>query len=44
MERKEHLTCAGLQENVRMAVCMNPSGKRGYNASEIIDDLVEMKA
>jgi len=44
MERKEHLTCAGLQEIVRMAACMNPSGKRGYNASEIIDDLVEMKA
>jgi hypothetical protein len=44
MERKEHLTPAGLQEIVRMAASMNPSGKRGYIPAEIINELVEMKA
>jgi hypothetical protein len=44
MSEKEHVTLNGLREIVRMAVRMNPSGKRGYSAAEIIDGLVEMKA
>ena len=44
MVRREHLTPGGLQEIVRMAARMNPSGKRGYSAAEIINELVEMKA
>jgi LAGLIDADG endonuclease len=44
MARKEHPTSVGLQEIVRMAARMNPSGERGYSAAEIIDEHVEMKA
>jgi hypothetical protein len=44
MEKREHLAPVGLQEIVRMAARMNPSGKRGYSAAEIINELVEMKA
>ncbi len=44
MTTKEHLRVAGLQEIVRMAACMNPSGKRGYSAVDIINELAEMKA
>jgi hypothetical protein len=44
MTTKEHLRAAGLQEIVRMAARMNPSGKRGYCALDIIDELAEMKA
>jgi LAGLIDADG DNA endonuclease family protein len=44
MEQREHLTPGGLQEIVRMAARTNPSGKRGYSAAEIINELVEMKA
>ena len=39
MQRKEHLTPAGLQEIVRLAGQMNPSGKRGYCPATIIDRL-----
>lgn len=44
MARGEHLTPAGLQEIVRLAGRMNPSGRRGYAPARIIDSLVEMKA
>jgi hypothetical protein len=44
MSDRDHVTREGLQEIVRMAVQMNPSGKRGYSAAEIINGLVEMKA
>ena len=44
MTAKEHLRTAGLQEIVRMAARMNPSGKRGYCALSIIEELAEMKA
>ena len=44
MARDVHLTRDGLQEIVRLAVRMNPSGKRGYDPARIIDSLAEMKA
>ena len=44
MTRKEHRSPQGLAEIVRRAAKMNPSGKRGYRADEIITDLHEMKA
>jgi hypothetical protein len=44
MTMKEHLRAAGLQGIVRMAARMNPSGKRGYCARKIIEELAEMKA
>ena len=40
----KHLMPAGLQGIVRLAGRMNPSGKRGYEPSRIIDSLAEMKA
>ena len=39
MDRREHLTAKGLQGIVRLAGRMNPSGKRGYDPSRIIDSL-----
>jgi hypothetical protein len=39
MVRGEHLTPMGLQGIVRLARRMNPSGKRGYDPSRIIDSL-----
>ena len=39
MERREHLTRAGLQGIVRLAGLMNPSGKRGYAPARIIEAL-----
>jgi hypothetical protein len=39
MERGEHLAPIGLQGIVRLARRMNPSGKRGYDPSRIIDSL-----
>ena len=39
MVRGEHLTPIGLQGIVRLARRMNPSGKRGYDPSKIIDSL-----
>ena len=44
MVRGEHLTPKGLQRIVRLAGLMNPSGKRGYEPSRIINSLAEMKA
>ena len=44
MAQGEHLKRAGLQEIVRLAGQMNPSGKRGYAPARIIDSLAEMKA
>lgn len=37
--QKRHLDAAGLTEIVQLAVQMNPSGKRKYLASEILDSL-----
>ena len=39
MVRGKHLTPMGLQGIVRLARRMNPSGKRGYDPSRIIDSL-----
>jgi len=39
MTRGKHLTRHGLREIVRRAVLMNPSGKRGYMAEEILGAL-----
>lgn len=44
MMMKEHLRAVGLQEIVSIAARMNPSGKRGCCALDIIDELAEMKA
>ena len=44
MVGSEHLTPIGLHGIVRLAGQMNPSGKRGYEPSRIIDYLAEMKA
>jgi hypothetical protein len=44
MTKGEHLTRSGLQEIVRLAAKMNPSGERGYSPARIIDSLAEMKA
>ena len=39
MERRTHLTTTGLQEIVRLAGQMNPSGTRGYAPARIIETL-----
>ena len=39
MSRGEHRTVWGLQEIVRLAGRMNPSGKRGYRPESILEDL-----
>ena len=39
MSSREHLTGPGLQEIVRLAGRMNPSGKRGYAPARIIEAL-----
>ena len=39
MVKGEHLMPMGLQRIVRLAGRMNPSGKRGYEPSRIIDSL-----
>jgi hypothetical protein len=44
MTRGEHRSAAGLREIVQRANRMNPSGKRGYAAEEILGSLLEMKA
>jgi hypothetical protein len=44
MDRGGHRTVPGLNEIVRLASTMNPSGKRGYRPEEILGSLVEMKA
>jgi hypothetical protein len=44
MALKEHLTFAGLQEIVRLAEQMNPSGKRRFLPETILQNLAEMKA
>ena len=44
MKLGQHLVGIGLQEIVRLAERMNPSGKRGYAAARIINSLAEMKA
>jgi hypothetical protein len=44
MDRGEHRTVTGLNEIVRLASEVNPSGKRGYRPEEILVSLVEMKA
>ena len=44
MVRGEHRGFEGLQEIVRLAGEMNPSGKRGYPPAVILGSLAEMKA
>ena len=44
MTRGEHRHSTGLQEIVRLAGQMNPSGKRGYLPERILNELREMKA
>ena len=44
MARREHRTVLGLSEIVSLASAMNPSGKRGYQAGMILEQLAEMKA
>jgi hypothetical protein len=44
MVRGEHRRPDGLAEIVRLAVRMNPSGKRGHLAERILESIVEMKA
>ncbi len=44
MERREHRHAAGLEQIVRWAAGMNPSGKRGYAPAVILKHLAEMKA
>ena len=44
MARREHCEISGLREIVRLAVRMNPSGKRGYPGEQILRSLDEMKA
>ena len=39
MARRDHLTRSGLQQIVRLAGQMNPSGKRGYAPARIIEAL-----
>jgi LAGLIDADG DNA endonuclease family protein len=43
-DRGEHRTLSGLEEIVRLARRMNPSGKRGYLPERILESLAEMKA
>ena len=44
MARGEHRTVCGLNEIVRLAGQMNPSGKRRYLPVQILQSLAEMKA
>ena len=44
MDRCAHRSFTGLQEIVRLAGGMNPSGKRGYSPELILSSLIEMKA
>jgi hypothetical protein len=44
MARGEHRNISGLREIVRQAGRMNPSGKRIYLPTQILQSLVEMKA
>jgi len=44
MARGEHRTVCGLNEIVRLAGRMNPSGKRTYPTVQILQSLAEMKA
>jgi hypothetical protein len=44
MARGEHRTICGLNEIVRQAGTMNPSGKRTYLPAQILQSLAEMKA
>jgi hypothetical protein len=44
MAEGQHRNAVDLGEIVRLAASMNPSGKRGYEAAEIIAHLAEMKA
>ena len=44
MERREHLGSIGLSQIVELARKMNPSGRRRYEPSEILKDLVKKKA
>ena len=44
MARGEHRTMCGLDEIVRLAGQMNPSGKRRYLPVQILQSLTEMKA
>jgi hypothetical protein len=39
MERNRHLDRSGFREIVRIALDMNPTGKRKYGGSEILDSL-----
>jgi len=36
---RRHLDLGGLEEIIRLAVSMNPSGKRKYSGSEILNSL-----
>ena len=40
MQRREHCKPDGLAEIVRLAGCMNPSGKRGYEPAMILEAIV----
>jgi LAGLIDADG endonuclease len=44
MARRRHRSSSGMQEIVRLAGRMNPSGKRRFNPDVILQSLVEMKA
>jgi hypothetical protein len=44
MDRGKHRGPRGLEEIVRRAGRMNPSGKRGYRPETILESLAEMKA
>jgi hypothetical protein len=44
MDRGDHRSPRGLEEIVRRAGSMNPSGKRGYRPERILGCLAEMKA
>jgi hypothetical protein len=44
MLRGRHLEPAGLEQIVRWANAMNPSGKRGYAMAAILKSITEMKA
>jgi hypothetical protein len=39
MRTRRHLTVDGLQQIVRLAIAMNPSGKRKYSGSDILESL-----
>jgi hypothetical protein len=44
MTRGDHRTVVGLQDIVRRAGDMNPSGKRGYTPVVILESLAKVKA